>query len=135
MTFLATWPVRRRSAGSGTAIGLRPAVESRALTAPQPAPGVESARGWVVVGAGFFAMALTFGIAYSFGAFFAPMAREFHAGAAATSIIFSVHGIREIEEIMRCRLVMVTTSLNTHNAINIPVTLKDALTAYRDGCR
>ncbi|GAC1615697.1 MAG: OFA family MFS transporter [Candidatus Dormibacteraceae bacterium] len=35
-------------------------------------------------------MAVTFGVAYSFGAFFGPMAREFHAGAAATSIIFSV---------------------------------------------
>ena len=52
-----------------------------------------------------------------------------------TSIIFSVHGIREIEEVMRCRLVMVTTSLNTHNAINIPADLRDALAAYRDRCR
>ena len=37
-----------------------------------------------------------------------------------TSIIFSVHCVREIEEMMRCRLVMVTTSLNTNSAINIP---------------
>ena len=35
-------------------------------------------------------MALVFGVAYSFGAFFAPMAAEFHAGAGATSVIFSV---------------------------------------------
>jgi 4-hydroxybenzoyl-CoA thioesterase len=52
-----------------------------------------------------------------------------------TSIIFSIHCVREIEEIMRCRLVMVTTSLNTHNAVNIPADLKDALIAYRDSCR
>jgi 4-hydroxybenzoyl-CoA thioesterase len=52
-----------------------------------------------------------------------------------TSIIFSIHAIREIEEVMRCRLVMVTTSLNTNSAINIPANLKDALIAYRDSCR
>ena len=52
--------------------------------------GVESARGWVVVGAAFFAMGLVYAVAYSFGAFFVPMAREFHAGSGATSVIFSV---------------------------------------------
>jgi acyl-CoA thioesterase FadM len=51
-----------------------------------------------------------------------------------TSVIFSVHCVREIEEIMRCRLVMVTTSLNTRNAIALPPALKDALCAYRDMC-
>ena len=35
-------------------------------------------------------MALVFGVAYSFGAFFAPMAAEFHAGSGATSVIFSI---------------------------------------------
>jgi MFS family permease len=35
-------------------------------------------------------MALVFGVAYSFGAFFTPMAAEFHAGSGATSILFSV---------------------------------------------
>jgi len=35
-------------------------------------------------------MALVFGVAYSFGAFFAPMAAEFHAGSGATSIFFSI---------------------------------------------
>jgi MFS family permease len=44
----------------------------------------------VVVGAAFFAMALVYAVAYSFGAFFVPMAREFHAGSGATSVIFSV---------------------------------------------
>jgi len=37
-------------------------------------------------------MALVFGVAYSFGAFFAPMAAEFHAGSGATSVIFSITG-------------------------------------------
>jgi MFS family permease len=35
-------------------------------------------------------MALVFGVAYSFGAFFSPMAAEFHAGSGATSIFFSI---------------------------------------------
>jgi 4-hydroxybenzoyl-CoA thioesterase len=52
-----------------------------------------------------------------------------------TSIIFVIHCVRELEEVMRCRLVMVTTSLNTNNAINIPPDIKDALIAYRDSCR
>ena len=52
-----------------------------------------------------------------------------------TSIIYSIHCVREVTEIMRCRLVMVTTSLNTHNAINMPAALKEALLAYRDNCR
>jgi MFS family permease len=44
----------------------------------------------VVVGAGFVAMALVFGVAYSFGAFFTPMAAEFHAGSGATSVFFAI---------------------------------------------
>lgn len=52
-----------------------------------------------------------------------------------TSVIFSIHCVREVEEIMRCRLVMVTTSLNTHNAISIPQHVKAALTAYQESCR
>jgi acyl-CoA thioesterase FadM len=35
---------------------------------------------------------------------------------------------------MRCRLVMVTTSLSTRNAINIPPALKEALSAYKQMC-
>ncbi len=38
----------------------------------------------------FVSMAVVFGVAYSFGAFFAPMAAEFGAGSGATSIVFSV---------------------------------------------
>lgn len=53
-------------------------------------PGVDGGRGWLVVAAAFLSMALVFGVAYSFGAFFGPMAREFHAGSGATSVIFAV---------------------------------------------
>ena len=35
-------------------------------------------------------MALVFGVAYSFGAFFTPMAAEFHSGSGATAIFFSI---------------------------------------------
>ena len=35
-------------------------------------------------------MFTVFGIAYSFGAFFAPMAKEFHSGAGATAAVFSI---------------------------------------------
>ena len=52
-----------------------------------------------------------------------------------TSVIFSVHCVREIEEIMRCRLVMVTTGLNTHSARNIPSQVKTALIAYQESCK
>ena len=44
----------------------------------------------MVVGAAFTAMALVYAVTYSFGSFFNPMAREFHAGSGATSVVFSV---------------------------------------------
>ncbi|NMH96712.1 MFS transporter [Pseudonocardia acidicola] len=50
---------------------------------------VDSARGWLTVAAAFVSMAVVFGVAYSFGAFFAPMAAEFGTGSGATSIVFS----------------------------------------------
>jgi MFS family permease len=43
-----------------------------------------------VVGAGFLATFTLFGIVYSFGAFFRPMAAEFGANREATSAIFSI---------------------------------------------
>ena len=52
-----------------------------------------------------------------------------------TSVIFSIHCVREVEEIMRCRLVMVTTGLNTHSARDIPGPIKDALIAYQESCK
>jgi MFS family permease len=48
-----------------------------------PEDALDSARGWV-------AMTAVFGVAYSFGAFFAPMAAEFGGGRGATSLVFSI---------------------------------------------
>ncbi len=54
------------------------------------AAGPDSARGWKVVVAAFVAMFTVFGVAYSFGAFFEPMAREFHSGSGATAAVFAI---------------------------------------------
>jgi MFS family permease len=51
---------------------------------------LDSTRGWITVGVAFVSMAVVFGIAYSFGAFFAPMAAEFGTGSGATSLVFGV---------------------------------------------
>jgi MFS family permease len=51
---------------------------------------VDSARGWVMVAAGFTAMFTAFGIAYSFGAFLEPMSQEFGASAGTTSVFFAL---------------------------------------------
>jgi MFS family permease len=51
---------------------------------------LDSPRAWVTVGAAFAAMAAVFGVAYSFGTFFAPMAAEFGTGSGATSLVFSI---------------------------------------------
>jgi MFS family permease len=52
--------------------------------------GVDSVRGWAMVGAAFAGMFVTFGIAYSFGAFLEPMSEEFGAGRGATSVFFAL---------------------------------------------
>jgi MFS family permease len=52
--------------------------------------GVDGPEGWRNVVAGFVSMATVFGVAYSFGAFFGPMAEEFGAGRSATSLVFSI---------------------------------------------
>jgi MFS family permease len=44
----------------------------------------------LVVAAAFASMFTVFGVAYSFGAFFEPMAREFHIDRASTSAVFSI---------------------------------------------
>ncbi len=56
----------------------------------RPAEVRDSARGWITVGAAFVSMAAVFGVAYSFGAFFAPMAADFGTGSGATSFVFSI---------------------------------------------
>jgi len=50
----------------------------------------DSPRAWWMVGAAFVAMFAAYGVAYSFGAFFKPMAAEFGAPRSATSAIFSI---------------------------------------------
>jgi MFS family permease len=50
----------------------------------------EGAQAWVVVAAAFASMFTAFGVVYSFGAFFEPMAREFGTGRGTTSIVFAV---------------------------------------------
>jgi MFS family permease len=49
--------------------------------------------GWVVVGGAFFALAVIFGVSYSFAAFFESFAREFSARRADVSFIFGVSGL------------------------------------------
>lgn len=51
---------------------------------------LDSPRAWRTVGAGFASMFAVFGVAYSFGAFFGPMADEFGSGRGATSLVFSI---------------------------------------------
>jgi MFS family permease len=50
---------------------------------------LDSPQGWLMVAVSFVALFTVYGVAYSFGAFFKPMAREFGAGPGATSAVFS----------------------------------------------
>jgi len=50
----------------------------------------EGRQAWLVVVAAFTSMFTVFGAVYSFGAFFEPMAREFHTGQGLTSVLFAV---------------------------------------------
>ena len=49
--------------------------------------------GWVIVGVVFLAELLAFGLVYSFGIFFKPLASEFHWSRAAIAGVFSVYAI------------------------------------------
>jgi MFS family permease len=51
---------------------------------------VDSLKGWVAVACAFVSMFICFGVVYSFGAFFDPMALEFGTSSSATSAIFSI---------------------------------------------
>lgn len=53
----------------------------------------DSRSAWFVVAAAFIAGFVVFGVMYSFGAFFQPMAAEFHANRAETSAFFSITGL------------------------------------------
>jgi MFS family permease len=59
----------------------------------EPIPSLDlfdSPRAWRMVAAAFVAMCAVYGVAYSFGAFFKPMAAEFGARRSATSAVFSI---------------------------------------------
>jgi MFS family permease len=56
----------------------------------KPGCELDSVTGWRTVTAAFVSMAVVFGVAYSFGAFFVPMAAEFGTGSGATSVVFAV---------------------------------------------
>lgn len=49
--------------------------------------------GWVVVWASFTALAVIFGVAYSFAAFFDAFTRDFHATRAEVSLVFGLSGL------------------------------------------
>src|SRR4030042_6422831 len=58
--------------------------------------GEESRRafyGWVVVGVAFLAQLLTYGLVYSFGVFFKPMAEEFGWSITAIAGVFSSYAL------------------------------------------
>src|SRR5262249_56326733 len=50
----------------------------------------DSPRAWRITGAAFVAMFVSYGVAYSFGAFFKPMAVEFSAARGETALVFSL---------------------------------------------
>ncbi len=58
-----------------------------------PPDAAEPRYGWVVVWACFVALAVIFGVAYSFAAFFEPFATEFNAGRAEVSLVFGLSGL------------------------------------------
>jgi MFS family permease len=65
--------------------------ETEAPTVPVPNLDVfDSARGWRMVAAAFVALFAVYGVSYSFGAFFKPMAAEFGTARSATSGVFSL---------------------------------------------
>lgn len=53
-------------------------------------PGVDSPTGWLVAGATFVSTFTVFGVAYSFGAFFRPMADEFGADRGTVALVFAI---------------------------------------------
>jgi MFS family permease len=63
--------------------------------AGEPSPetqGTNTLRAWLIVAAAFIGGFVVFGIVYSFGVFFEPMAAEFGANRTATSALFSITG-------------------------------------------
>ena len=60
---------------------------------PSKQQDAEPRYGWVVVWACFVALAVIFGVAYSFAAFFGSFAREFNASRAEVSLVFGLSGL------------------------------------------
>ncbi len=58
-----------------------------------PPEYAEPRYGWVVVWACFVALAVIFGVAYSFAAFFGSFANEFNASRAEVSLVFGLSGL------------------------------------------
>lgn len=56
-------------------------------------PQEEARYGWVVVWACFVSLAVIFGVAYSFAAFFESFASAFHASRAMVSLVFGLSGL------------------------------------------
>jgi MFS family permease len=52
--------------------------------------GLGSAEAWRNVAAAFLSTFVVFGVAYSFGTFFEPMAEDFGAGSGAISLVFAI---------------------------------------------
>ncbi len=53
----------------------------------------EPRHAWVVVWACFVALAVIFGVSYSFAAFFQPFSTEFSARRADVSLVFGLSGL------------------------------------------
>ena len=69
-------------------------MQPRSVTRLSPAADAPDSRAaWFMVAAAFIAGFVVFGVMYSFGAFFQPMAAEFHADRATTSAFFSITGM------------------------------------------
>lgn len=59
-------------------------------SAPPQVHQLDSARSWVVVVSAFLSLFTVFGVAYSFGEFFGPMADEFGTSRSETALFFSI---------------------------------------------
>jgi len=57
---------------------------------PGPTSEIDSGAGWLVVAATFVSTFTVFGVAYSFGSFFVPMADEFGSPRGAIALFFSI---------------------------------------------
>lgn len=66
------------------------AAGGRTAAEPVGASQLDSRAGWPTVAATFLSTFTVFGVAYSFGAFFKPMADEFGSGRGATALFFSI---------------------------------------------